>query len=64
VNAFRADSYGFNKETLYALAANAIAFDSSYNARLFGLDSGIMPGTVVVEPIQCEEVFEYPITVF
>jgi len=64
VNAFRAGNFGFNKETLQALAANAIAFDSSYNASHLGLDSGIMPGTVVVEPIQYEDIFEYPVTVF
>ncbi len=36
INAFRAGSFAFNKDTLYALAANGIPFDSSYNASLFG----------------------------
>lgn len=64
INAFRAGSFGFNRDTLGALAANGIPFDSSYNASLFGLDSGVMPDVVVVEPIECDGVYEYPMTVF
>ena len=64
VNAFRAGSFGFNRDTLRALAANGLSFDSSYNASMFGLDSGVLPGAVAVEPVACEDVFEYPMTVF
>ena len=64
INAFRAGSFGFNRDTLGALAANGIPFDSSYNASLFGLDSGVLPGVAVVEPIECDGVYEYPMTVF
>lgn len=64
INAFRAGNFGFNKETLGALSRNRIDFDSSYNASRFGLQSGVMPGTVVVEPVECEGVIEYPVTVF
>ncbi|SEP27125.1 polysaccharide deacetylase [Nitrosovibrio sp. Nv6] len=64
VNAFRAGSFGFNTETLQALAANRIAFDSSYNASMFGLDSGVSPTVPLVEPAECEGVYEYPMTVF
>lgn len=64
INAFRAGSFGFNRDTLAALAANGIAFDSSYNASLFGPDSGVMPGVTVVEPVECDGVYEYPMTVF
>ncbi len=64
INAFRAGSFAFNQDTLGALAANGIPFDSSYNASVFGLDSGVMPGVTVVEPIECGGVFEYPMTVF
>jgi hypothetical protein len=63
-NAFRAGSFGFNLDTLRALAANGIAFDSSYNATMFGQDSGVLPGVLVVEPLACEGVYEYPMTVF
>lgn len=64
INSFRAGSFGFNRDTLGALAANGIPFDSSYNASLFGPDSGVMPGVTVVEPIECDGVYEYPMTVF
>lgn len=64
ITAFRAGSFAFNVDTLRALAANGIRFDSSYNASLFGLDSGVMPGVTVVSPIECEGVYEYPMTVF
>lgn len=64
VNAFRAGSFGFNRETLQALATNCIAFDSSYNASMFGLDSGVSSEVPLVEPIECEGVYEYPMTVF
>lgn len=64
VNAFRAGSFGFNRETLSALATNRITFDSSYNASMFGLDSGVSPEIPLVEPVQYEGVYEYPMTVF
>lgn len=63
-NAFRAGSFAFNRDTLSALSANGIRFDSSYNASMFGLDSGVMPGVPVIEPIECDGVCEYPMTVF
>ena len=63
-NAFRAGSFGFNRDTMDALAANGIAFDSSYNATMFGLDSGVLPGEVASEPFECAGVWEYPMTVY
>jgi hypothetical protein len=64
VNAFRAGSFAFNSNTLRALADNGIQYDCSYNASAFGLDSGLMPGIPIVEPVQVENVYEYPMTVF
>ena len=64
INAFRAGSFAFNKDTLPALALNGIKFDSSYNASMFGIDSGVLPGTLAVDPFFCDEVYEYPMTVF
>jgi hypothetical protein len=64
VKAFRAGSFAFNQDTLGALAANGIMFDSSYNASMFGADSGVMPGTTLVEPVECDGVHEYPMTVY
>ena len=64
VNCFRAGSFGFNTDTLAALGANGIHLDSSYNATIFGLDSGLAPGTVLTD-VYCEGGFtEFPLTVF
>jgi hypothetical protein len=64
VNAFRAGNFAFNRDTLKALADNGIKYDCSYNASASGLDSGLMPGIPIVEPLECEGVYEYPMTVF
>ncbi len=63
-SAFRAGSFGFNRDTLRALRANDIPFDSSYNATAFGLDSGVFPGVTIVDAIECDGIYEYPVTVF
>jgi len=64
INAFRAGSFAFNRDTLLALARVGIPFDSSYNAAMFGPDSGVMPGLQLVEPMDCDNVHEYPMTVY
>ncbi len=64
INAFRAGNFGFNTDTLCALADNNILFDSSYNASMMGQSSGVMPGMIAVEPFESHGVFEYPMTVF
>ena len=64
VNAFRAGSFAFNYDTLPALVANNISFDSSYNASMFGPDSGVSPGLSLVEPITVTGVHEYPMMVY
>ena len=63
-DAFRAGSFGFNRDTIDALAANGILYDSSYNATLFGPDSGVLPGQLATVPFACGGVDEYPMTVF
>ncbi len=62
INAFRAGNFGFNRDTLRALATNKINIDSSYNATLFGLGSGVNQGIPLVDIIECEGVYEYPMT--
>ena len=64
VNAFRAGGFGFNRDTLRALNTNHISFDSSYNASMLGQDSGVSPEIPLVEPMEWEGVYEYPMTVF
>lgn len=63
-SAFRAGSFAFDANTPRALAANGLKFDSSYNASMFGLDSGVMAGTVLTSPTVVGDVCEYPMTVF
>jgi len=64
ITAFRAGGFGFNIDTLRALAANSVAFDSSYNATHFGPDSGVMPGRILSDAVECEGVYEYPMSIF
>ncbi|MFV2055000.1 MAG: polysaccharide deacetylase [Thiohalomonadales bacterium] len=64
INAFRAGGFGFNSDTLIALKKNNINFDSSYNATHMGLDSGLMNGTILTEPIISAGVYEYPMTIY
>ncbi len=64
VSAFRAGSFGFNLDTLRALADNGVFLDASYNATKMGPDSGLLPGVTVVEPVEWNGVFEVPMTVF
>lgn len=64
VTAFRAGSFGFDRNTLLALANSSIRYDSSYNASMNGPCSGMLPGTQVVDTLEFEGVYEYPMTVF
>lgn len=64
VNAFRAGSFGFNRDTLRALAAHGIRFDSSYNPTMYGLESGLAPGAMLTEPYLEDGVYEFPLTVY
>jgi hypothetical protein len=64
ITAFRAGSFGFNRDALTALAACGLRFDSSYNSTMFGPDSGVLPGQDVYDVVECEGIFEYPMTVY
>ena len=63
-NTFRAGSFGFNRDTLQALVANGIPFDCSYNACMFGRDSGLAPGSLLTDCTEVDGVHEFPMTVF
>jgi peptidoglycan/xylan/chitin deacetylase (PgdA/CDA1 family) len=64
INAFRAGNWAMNRDTLSALARNAIDFDSSYNAASrIGVDS-VMPGQILTQPAAFDTVMEYPVTVY
>ena len=66
--AFRAGSFMFNRDTLHALEANQIQYDSSYNHCCEGLRSGIREyagqGAIPVVPFQVGGVVEAPVTVY
>ena len=64
IKAFRAGSFGFNADTLTALEANGIPFDSSYNPLLFGMDSGIANDRMLLDSTPVGAVHELPMTIF
>jgi len=64
VAAFRAGSFGFNRDTLRALQRNGMSIDSSYNATMFGPDSGVMTGGTLYDVALIDEMLEFPMTVF
>lgn len=64
VEAFRAGSFGFNADTLTALKANGIAIDASYNATMFGTDSGVGVGQTLLGPTSVDGVLELPMAVY
>ncbi|MEG0822605.1 MAG: hypothetical protein RR412_12920 [Burkholderiaceae bacterium] len=64
VEAFRAGSFGFNADTLSALAANGIGIDASYNATMHGPDSGVAVGQTLLSPITVDGVIELPMSIY
>ena len=64
VTAFRSGNYGFNSDTLTALARNGIAFDSSYNS--CNLDQACKFGRIdkLTQPRKIESVLEFPVSCF
>jgi hypothetical protein len=63
-NAFRAGSFGFNADTVAAVAANGLPIDASYNVTAFGPKSGVRPGELLTDTADCGTVLEYPMTVY
>jgi hypothetical protein len=64
VTAFRAGSFAFNADSLAAIAELGLRYDSSYNATIFGQDSGVRPGEIMATPFKHGQIWEYPMTVF
>lgn len=64
VKAFRAGSFAFNRDTLAALPEVGIAVDASYNATMFGPQSGVRPAEVLTDSLDCDGIVEVPMTVF
>lgn len=64
VHAFRAGGFGFNRDTLLAVADLGLPYDCSYNASLGGESSGVSIGERLLEPTHCEGVIEVPMSNF
>lgn len=64
VKAFRAGSFAFNSDTLVALREVGIGIDASYNATMFGPQSGVRPGELLTDSLECNGVIEVPMSVF
>lgn len=64
LHAFRAGSYGANRDTLRAAAQNGLLFDSSYNPCYLGEDCKIDLDKQLLQPFELEGVWEVPITFF
>ncbi|MXS85194.1 hypothetical protein ABO04_04505 [Nitrosomonas sp. HPC101] len=64
LHAFRAGSYGANRDTLRAAAQNGLLFDSSYNPCYLGEDCKIDLDEQLLQPFKLEGVWELPIAFF
>ncbi|MDE2614630.1 MAG: hypothetical protein KGL78_14395 [Burkholderiales bacterium] len=64
VNCHRAGSFGFNADTLRALARCGIAFDASYDACHGARESGVAPGRWLTDVCSESGVVEFPMTVY
>jgi hypothetical protein len=63
INAFRAGSFGANRDTLRAVADNKLTFDTSYNlSGSFGV-ADMAPGEFLNHPRFIDNVHEYPVSV-
>jgi peptidoglycan/xylan/chitin deacetylase (PgdA/CDA1 family) len=62
IDAFRAGSFGANRDTLLALADNGIAIDSSYNRTCLQDDWGLVRPPV--QPVRLDGVWEFPMAAF
>ncbi|MDL1864578.1 hypothetical protein FBQ90_05145 [Betaproteobacteria bacterium PRO5] len=64
IHAFRAGSYGANRDTLRAAAQNGLLFDSSYNPCYLGEDCKIDLDEQTLQPLKVEGIWEFPISFF
>jgi hypothetical protein len=64
VVAFRAGNFAASDDTLRALAAVGLIFDSSYNAAYLGRGCQIQAQSSAVQPFRVGAVWEYPVTCF
>lgn len=63
INAFRAGSYGANRDTLRAVADNKLVFDTSYNLSAELGVADIAPDKLLNQPYFIDGIYEYPVSV-
>lgn len=63
INAFRAGSYGINRNTLHALVDNKLTFDTSYNLSAELGVADVAPGMLLSQPHYIDGIYEYPVSV-
>lgn len=64
LRAFRAGSYGANRDTLRAAAKNGLSFDSSYNPCYLEKDCQIDLNQTLLQPSRIEGLWEFPVSFF
>jgi len=64
ITAFRAGNFGANWDTLEALAAEGILFDTSYNIPYIGSTCDLRTDPPLVQPKRYDGIIEFPITFF
>lgn len=64
VCAFRAGNFGANFDTLRALAANGLKFDSSHNTCYLDTTCQMPTDSLLLQPREIEGVWEYPVSFF
>jgi hypothetical protein len=62
ISAFRAGSFGANFDTLDALKANGLTFDSSYNAPYFSDCCKLEADSLLLQPRQLQGIWEVPVS--
>lgn len=63
-NAFRAGNFACNADTLKAVAASGLTFDSSYNPTYLSDTAGIAPGVCLQQMAWLHGVYEVPVTCY
>ncbi len=64
MNAFRAGGFAANRDTLRAVAANGLTFDSSYNPAGYMGVADMAPAELLTQPRKIDGLYEYPVSVF
>jgi hypothetical protein len=64
VYSFRAGGYGANHDTLRALAANGVPYDSSHNQSWLGVTCDVRTARPLLQPMVIDGTYEFPVLNF